>query len=69
MKTRKMTKAEEMAADYWIANTDAIYKLDLHISSPVMDAFKAGFEAGVASVICDVIDEDVKTEVQDDTTK
>lgn len=44
-----MTKAEELAADYWIENTDVIYKLDLHISSPIMDAFKAGYEAGSQS--------------------
>lgn len=42
-----MTRVEELAAEYWIEHTDEIYKLDLHISSPVMDAFKAGYEAGL----------------------
>lgn len=38
-----MTKLEALAADYWIAHTDRIYKENLHVSTPVMEAFEAGF--------------------------
>jgi hypothetical protein len=57
-----MTRVEELAADYWIENTERIYSENLHVSSPVMDAFKAGYEAGVkdvmASIVVDTILED-----------
>lgn len=39
-----MKKIDSLATDYWIINTDKIYKEDLHISGPVMDAYKSGFE-------------------------
>lgn len=40
-----MKLIDAMAADYWIANTETIYADNFHISGPVMDAYKAGFEA------------------------
>lgn len=42
-----MTKAEALAADYWIENTQRIYDENLHVSGPVMDAYRAGYEAGL----------------------
>lgn len=39
-----MKLIDSLAADYWIENTKRIYEEDLHISTPVMDAYKAGFE-------------------------
>lgn len=39
-----MTKLEALAADWWIENTERIYKEKLHMSGPIMDAYKAGFE-------------------------
>lgn len=38
-----MKQVDYRAADYWIENTDRIYKEKLHISGPVMDAYRAGF--------------------------
>ena len=40
-----MTKLECLASDYWIENSKKIYQENLHISSPIMDAYKAGFGA------------------------
>jgi len=39
-----MKEVEAHAADYWLENTERIYAEDLHVSGPVMDAFRAGFE-------------------------
>ena len=39
-----MTELEELAANWWIENTEKIYDEKLHISGPVMDAYRAGFE-------------------------
>lgn len=36
-----------LAADYWIDNTDRIYKENLHVSTPVMEAYIAGFKEAV----------------------
>lgn len=40
-----MKVKDGLAAQYWIDNTQRIYDEDLHVSSPIMDAYKAGFEA------------------------
>lgn len=39
-----MKVKDGLAAQHWIDNTDRIYKEDLHVSSPVMEAYVAGFE-------------------------
>lgn len=39
-----MKLKDALAADYWIEHTDRIYKEQLHVSSPVMEAYLAGFE-------------------------
>jgi hypothetical protein len=39
-----MKLIDALAADYWIANTKRIYEENLHVSDPVMDAYRAGFE-------------------------
>lgn len=39
-----MKKKEALAADYWINNTKRIYDENLHVSTPVMEAYIAGFE-------------------------
>jgi hypothetical protein len=40
-----MKVKDSLATDYWIENTQRIYDENLHISTPVMEAFVAGFEA------------------------
>lgn len=39
-----MKLKESLAAEYWIENTQKIYEENLHVSSPVMEAYQAGFE-------------------------
>jgi hypothetical protein len=39
-----MKVKDSLAADYWINNTQQIYKENFHVSTPVMDAYSAGFE-------------------------
>lgn len=39
-----MKVKDGLAAQYWIDNTNQIYEDNLHISSPVMDAYRAGFQ-------------------------
>lgn len=38
-----MKLKESLAAEYWIDNTNKIYEENLHVSSPVMEAYEAGF--------------------------
>jgi hypothetical protein len=42
-----MIKIDSLAAQYWIDNTDRIYAEELHVSTPVMDAYRAGFMAAL----------------------
>jgi len=51
-----MKRVEGLAADYWIENTDRIYAEDLHISTPVMYAYEAGFRAA-RDLILEILDE------------
>lgn len=60
-----MTRSEELAADYWIENTERIYAENLHVSTPVMDAFKAGYEAGVKDALVSVVVDNVKESRED----
>lgn len=46
-----MKLIDSLAADYWIKNTDKIYAEDLHISTPVMEAYKAGFKTAVREAV------------------
>lgn len=39
-----MKKLKSLACDYWIENTHRIYKENLHVSTPVIEAYQAGFE-------------------------
>ncbi len=38
-----MKLVKSLAADYWTENTNRIYQEHLHISTPVMEAYEAGF--------------------------
>lgn len=42
-----MKKIVSLACDYWLENTDRIYLENLHVSSPVIEAFEAGFRKAV----------------------
>lgn len=33
-----------LAVDYWLEHTNKIYKENLHVSTPVMEAYEAGFK-------------------------
>lgn len=46
-----MKQIDAFAADYWIENTQRIYAENLHVSSPVMDAYRAGFEKARAMAV------------------
>lgn len=39
-----MKVKDALAADYWIENTQKFYDENLHMSSPIMEAYEAGFE-------------------------
>lgn len=39
-----MKLINSLSADYWIENTKQIYEENLHISSPVMEAYESGFK-------------------------
>ena len=39
-----MKMINSLATDYWIDNTARIYKENLHVSTPVIDAYEAGFK-------------------------
>lgn len=39
-----MKVKDSLAAQYWIDNTQRIYQENWHVSSPVMEAYVAGFE-------------------------
>lgn len=34
---------KSLAIDYWLENTERIYEEDLHVSTPVIEAYEAGF--------------------------
>lgn len=41
----EMDHEHSLAADYWLENTQRIYKENFHISGPIMEAFVAGYHA------------------------
>jgi len=49
-----MKLVQSLATDYWIENTNRIYEEDLHISTPVMEAYEAGFRKALEVAIADV---------------
>jgi hypothetical protein len=46
-----MKLIDDLAAGYWIDNTKRIYEEDLHVSAPVMDAYKSGFGEAIERCI------------------
>jgi hypothetical protein len=42
-----MKLVQSLAADYWLENSEQIYKEDLHVSTPVMEAYEAGFRKAI----------------------
>jgi hypothetical protein len=42
-----MDKIKDLAIEYWIFNTARIYEEDMHVSTPVIEAYEAGFKAAI----------------------
>lgn len=55
-----MTKVEERAVWYWQDRLAKFFPTSPGPTTTEIEMFRAGFEAGVASVICDVINEDTR---------
>lgn len=63
-----MKVKDGLAAQHWIDNTDRIYKEDLHVSSPVMEAYVAGFEMARHLAAGIVLNQSVVTHWTDQVT-
>lgn len=41
---------EDLAAGYWLDNTNFIYENKIHISTPIMEAYKAGYKEAISQL-------------------